>query len=152
MAGDDGGVPVEEAIAQETLGDRAVFVVRDPGRLRVWHTGIEPPIDAARYPILTMRYRADNPLAKVAFYHLWLDDGSGPDHGGVSPFSFLDDAPVGDGKERELRLNLRTAKTPPGGPIVAMALAVSAGRRPVRYELLEPRFSAPGEGASEARP
>jgi len=132
----------------EVAGNVTKFVVLDPGKWHVWIRNVEPVVDLRRYPILVMQYRstaAGVPLGMPARYALWLDDGTGPNVGGLyyCPPDYL----IHDGRMHTFRADLRKRDTKnqfPRGPISGMALGVCCKEKvPATFELLALRFEVP---------
>ncbi len=122
--------------AATDVGDKHTkFIVNDTRSLHTWiRYGFE--VDTARYPIVVMKYRAQD-VADHGWYSLWLDDGTGPAGGGVEVF-LLGDL-KSDGQIHELRQDLRELE--PKGMIRGMALGVmSSESSPAFVELVELRF------------
>jgi hypothetical protein len=133
-----------EQVSEESIGDVTKFTVAEPGKWHVWtRYDKDPPIDVKRYPILVMQYRSNASGTGPGNYVLWLDDGTGPNRGGLfyCPPNYL----VHDGKVHIFRTDLRKRDTKdvrPRGPIIGMALGVCCGEKPppVTFELLALRF------------
>jgi protocatechuate 3,4-dioxygenase beta subunit len=101
------------------------------------------PVDTKRYPILVLNYRASN--AQMKNCNFWLDDGQGPDFGGIVAVSGSE--MVADGQIHEVRKDLRTLK--PKGPISGLGLFLQcADQAPMTYDLIGLRF----EVAPDATP
>src|SRR5207237_1440094 len=89
-------IPMTDMVAQEIVDDHVAFDVMEPNKAIVWLTSIDQPIDSVRYPIFVLRYKATRAFAPFNWYHLWFDDGRGPNGGGVTAVNLAD--VVGDGK------------------------------------------------------
>jgi uncharacterized GH25 family protein len=117
---------------------KAHFIVRNENCLRTWIHYFDSPVPHADYPILVIRYRARNLTPKS--YHLWLDDGSGPNSGGFTAVPATDI--VADDQVHEIRRNLGPMNKRKGD-ITGMALKVWCGPSgPGELELLDMRFEA----------
>ncbi|MFA9477994.1 M56 family metallopeptidase [Phycisphaerales bacterium AB-hyl4] len=119
--------------------------VFEPGRRKVWVNYLDMPIDVQRYPILVFTYRARNVERNTADYVLYLDDGSGPDYGGLQSVrqSDLED----DGEVHTVTVDLRVME--PIDNIIGMAVGLRSPEdadEPTELELLDLRFE------SERRP
>ncbi len=133
--------------AMRAQGPFPKFWVAEPDRWHVWVKYFDLPIEVQRYPMLVIRYRvtATGPLKQG--YVLWLDDGTGPDSGGLTP-SAPDDL-VLDGQVHEVTRDLR--KNNPKGDLIGMALGVICGpAAPTEFELLGLRFEAAADAANPA--
>ena len=114
------------------------FTIDDKDAQKVWIRYFVLPVDYKRYPILVLRYRAKN-LAKMAEYHIWLDDGAGPNGGGATALTV--DQLIGDDKIHEIRRDLRELN--PRGSITGMALGLwSSQQTPTIYDLIDLHFEA----------
>lgn len=131
--------PGAKKYSMEDKGDFMRFRVEDPGALRGWHYRMKEKISAAEYPILVIRYRARNYDNSKRWYHLWMDDGTGPASGGISPLrpGHVKD----DGTIRTMRTDLR--KFQPQGPLFRFVLAIFADQEPAEYDLFSIRFEEP---------
>ncbi len=120
--------------------DRAEFIVTALGGHKVWVKYFDVPIDPWRYPILVMTYRAENIHPTSDKYNLYIDDGSGPDYGGLQPVRQKD--LIADGNKHVLACDLRDLE--PIGDLIGLAvLAENDGKQaPGVLELLELRFEA----------
>lgn len=117
------------------------FVVTEPGRRKVWVKYFDVPIDPQRYPLVVLTYRATNTHAAANGYVLYLDDTSGPDYGGLLPFSSRD--LQADGEVHSMTCDLRTLD--PLGELIGLAIGVHAADQapaPATFELLDLRFEA----------
>jgi len=115
------------------------FAVTEPDRRRVWVKYFDVPVDPQRYPIAVFTYRARNTATHEKRYSIYLDDGSGPDYGGLMPF--VHQAIVADGKVRTLTYDLRTMA--PDGDLIGMAVGVASNAEsPAHLDLLDLRFEA----------
>ena len=122
--------------------DHSRFVVDDANRRKVFIDYLDLPIDAGRYPILTLRYRARN--IKPGEYLLWLDDGTGPNGGGLAVLQA--EQVIDDGQVHQLQYDLRQRN--PAGPIEGLALGVRCGpTTPAVFDVLALRFDPPGQQA-----
>ena len=128
-------------------GDESVrFIVGQPDHRRVWVKYLNIPIDAGRYPVLVMKYRAQNTHPEATEYALYLDDGCGPDYGGLLPFAHRDI--VADGQTHVLVCDLRSMK--PLEQIIGLAVGVhSSSIAPAVFELLDLRFETLEEPTAE---
>ena len=120
----------------EIKDDAMRFTINDSNALKVWVRYFDKPVDYKRYPILVLRYRARN-MAKQAEYHIWLDDGTGPAHGGVVALRI--NQLVADDEIHEARRDLR--KLNPRGSITGIALEIWSGQQtPATYDLIGLHF------------
>ena len=122
------------------------FLIKDSESLHTW-TRYGFDIDTQLYPILVMRYRAENVAQEGWSYNLWIDDGCGPSLGGLVAVEMHE--LESDGEIHEIRKDLRKLKGCPGddpigtlhGPINSMALSVvSTETSPSVFELHDLRF------------
>ena len=129
-------------VAVKHSEDSVRFVVGEPNHRRVWVKYLDIPIDANQYPILVMKYRARNTDSDATEYALYLDDGCGPDYGGLIPFAHRDI--VADGDSHVLTCDLHSMK--PLEHIIGLAVGVrSSATIPAAFELMDLRFEAPQE-------
>ena len=138
-SGDD--YPTAGRSSMDIQADRVRFTVEDKYCFRVWVRYFDESVDYKRYPIVVMRYRAADTIKNKA-YNVWMDDGTGPNHGGFVPARMED--LVSDGEVHELRKDLREFN--PAGPITGLALGVMSGEKtPATYDLISLHFEAPSE-------
>lgn len=117
------------------------FTVGDPKLRLVWIYYLDLPIDFNRYPMLVLKYRAQN-TASTGSYTIWLDDGTGPNNGGFSPVR--SNELIADGEVHILKKDIRTFK--PRGNIIGIALGVMCGdTAPAVFDLLSFNFESSPE-------
>ena len=125
----------------DTAKGHPEFVVNDAESMHTW-IRYDLKVNISRYPIAVFSYRATNMVP--GWYCIWMDDGSGPAHGGC-PVVWPADLVV-DGKVHELRRDLRKVQEVHGdrvkklnqkGTVTGMALSVASGpTTPAVFELL----------------
>jgi len=134
-----------DCVAQESLDDAERFIVTEPRRRKVWVKYFDIPIDPHAYPILAMTYRATNTETNSSGYALWMDDETGPGHGGLSPFGHND--LIADGQVHTLTSDLRASN--PRGQLTGLAIAVYSDHSvPACFDLVDLRFQADREDSS----
>lgn len=129
--------PRPARFTQQPHGAGMRFRVEDPGTAQVWTMRFSPAINFGTRPILSVRYRATNTDPTAQWYMLWLDDGTGPDNGGLTPFRLKDVR--ADGQVHILTCDIRTLE--PNGNIFFFAVGVAADARGgAVFDLLDIRF------------
>lgn len=118
------------------------FTVGETGLRSVWTYYLDLPVDFKLYPIAVLKYRAKNIHITSDNYVIWLDDGTGPDYGGLVVFKSKELMP--DGSIHELRKDLREFN--PKGAIRGIALGVMCGdKTPAVFDLVGISFEAPAD-------
>jgi len=136
--GADAG-PISADVEPKKKPEFARFSIKNPHGLSGWHRNLETPVAWKDYPILVLRYRARNLAVRYRWYHLWIDDGTGPFGGGGIVFWPRD--VVSDGEIHELRKDLRQLKLR-GPNVTRLVLAMRAADKAAEYDLYELRFEA----------
>ena len=133
------GLNNTSAVAMESHETLDRFIVTESSRRKVWVKYFDVPIDPQRYPIAVLTYRARNTDPQHETYALYIDDGCGPDYGGLMPFLQRDIVP--DGQLHVLSCDLRTMK--PIGDLIGLAVGVySDAIGPAQFDLIDLRFEA----------
>jgi len=141
---------VRHRLAQVFFMDRSKghprFVVGEPGKARSWVYYLDLPVSLSRYPVLVLRYRAENLSHAGNPLVMWVDDGSGPNGAGGGVWRY--DQIFADGRVHELREDLRyirwTREDSPRESITGMCFYTYAApyEGPAVFELLDLRFEA----------
>jgi NPCBM/NEW2 domain/Carboxypeptidase regulatory-like domain len=116
--------------------DAARFIVIDPNALALWNYHIAIPIDLAKYPILTMKYRARN-FSKDAEYVLRLEAGDNRTRVNVWKGTDIAD----DEQTHELKQDLRELN--PDGALSSLGIGLKSNTQSAYIEVLELKFSVP---------
>src|SRR4051812_5131176 len=114
--------------------DEPRFTVVDPNALSLWVYRFALPVDAAKYPILTIKYRAKN-TSKDAPYVLRLVAGSRA-RTDVWKGSDL----VADEQVHELKQDLRELAVE--GAINTFGIGIKSDQQPAWIDLIDVRFTA----------
>src|SRR4051812_20163547 len=119
--------------------DEPRFSVVDPNALSLWVYRFALPIDIAKYPILTMKYRAKG-ASKTAPYVLRLVTGSegGRNRVDVGQASDL----ICDEQVHELRQDLRELNA--DGSLNTFGIGLKTDDQPAYIDLVEVKLSAAG--------
>jgi len=98
--------PPAESVGMEMTDKGPVFLSNHPGALAVFEYRFHVPIDLQVYPILVMKYRAENLDGEADAGGIWIDDSStGYQLRKAFPLSEFS----ADGEEHELRFDMRGA-------------------------------------------
>ncbi len=116
--------------------DEARFMVVDANALALWNYHLALPIDLAKYPILTMKYRAKN-FSKDAEYVLRLEAGDNRTRVNVWKGTDIAD----DEQPHELKQDLRELN--PDGALGSLGIGLKSGAQSAYIEVLELKFSVP---------
>jgi hypothetical protein len=127
----------------EIIANHIRFTVSDATLRHVWIHRLADELDASRYPILVVTYRATNTdTADKGNYVIWLDDGHYREPGHVIKPMVCKDV-IADGQVHEFRKNLLRIDAKPEGPLQMIALGVRAGDKvPATFELIDLRFES----------
>jgi RNA polymerase sigma factor (sigma-70 family) len=142
------------AAALDLSGPHPRFIVGEKGKWHVWVAQLAMPVDTTVYPILKVDYRASNVVADFApsRYVIWMDDGTGPNIGGL--YYFPPTELIVDGQAHTFAADMRKRdmrQVRVHGPIQMMALGVGCGdASPAVFELMSLRFEKP-DGAADAK-
>jgi hypothetical protein len=118
------------------------FSVGEAKKRKVWIHYLGLPIDFNQYPIAVITYCAENTDTEGGAYVIWLDDGRGPNGGGISVFR--SNQLITDNRVHELRKDVRELN--PAGPFITVALGVMCGdTAPATFDLVGLRFEADPE-------
>ena len=131
--------PRGQSFSHRPTRDGVEFRLDDPSAVQVWTMRFAPVINVDTHPIVTMRYRAVNTDPGPGWYSLWIDDGTGPNSGGLIPFTLTD--VQGDAQVHELQCDLRSLN--PQGSLFWFAVAMASGPGgDATFELIELRFES----------
>ena len=142
----DAPVQQAESIAQEYVKDRMVFTVNNPERMMLWGTNLNLPVDMGRYSTVAIRYKSDANMARRPWYHVWIDNGTGPAGGGFTPWGLPD--VKGDDKEHEARFDI--AKIKKQGICTNFRVSTCPAGKAGKYELIAMWFETPADAKAEA--
>ena len=122
--------------------DAPRFTVVDANAQSLWVDRFALPVDVAKYPIISIKYRAQN-ASKDAAYLLRLVTEKDGNRNRVDVFKGSD--LVADGQEHELKQDLRELNA--DGSLTTFGIGLKTDAAPATIDLLEVKFSA--EGASD---
>jgi len=132
-------------------GPPARFIVEEANRWHVWIRQLATPVDPAAFPIVRLEYRSTNTASAQSRYALWMDDGTGPNTGGLY-YVFPEDIQH-DGQAHTLIFDMRKRDHRallPRGPITTLAVGVNCGEKvPATFELISLTFHPPPAGAGK---
>ena len=135
-----------KSISLDMEKDFPRFTVSETGLRSVWTYYFDLPVDFKLYSIVVLKYRVKNTHITSDNYVIWMDDGTGPDYGGLVVFKSKELIP--DGGIHELRKDLREFN--PKGAIRGIALGVMCGdKTPAVFDLVGISFEAPADAKSK---
>lgn len=132
----------------DTSGPNTVFTIFEPDRRVGWYLNLEDAIDAKRYPLLTLTYRANNTHPTDDHYALYLHHKNFGWTEGIEPALSRD--LIADGQVHQIIYDMRDTATKTGRVKVVMIGVTSGETSPAEFELIDLRFAGAENWATPA--
>ncbi|MCC6581564.1 MAG: carboxypeptidase regulatory-like domain-containing protein, partial [Phycisphaeraceae bacterium] len=137
-----------KAVALDDSQGHPVFRILEPHRSHVWVRYFDLPVPFPEYAILSITCRATG-MAPSTSYLVWVDDGAGPDFGGLTAIRIND--LKNDGVFERHTVDLRKLKGH-RQDLRGIAIGMASGDGPAEFELFDLRFLTPDDLPALPRP